>query len=147
MIARKIIQLQGNNTGSVLSPVVTIPLPVEGFWRIVALVAEYGSPGAASAPVVRFRVQDSRSVVYAIGQINCGVAAFDGRVGWQKEGQSYVPADVTDNALQPAPSHIFDCARGLSVVLTDALTGGAAGQFNNVLLTLEQLAASDMAAR
>lgn len=136
------MQVVGAPTGNVVGPTVNLRLPSEGFWRIVSLVGEYSAPAAAAVPLVRFSVLSGQSNLFALGQMSCGVAAYDGMFGWQKDGQTLVPAVVTDHALAPAPTHVMDCGKGLTLVLEGSAGVDPSGFFN-VILTLEQMAADD----
>lgn len=142
MIARKIIIIAPNDTSMGVVQASTVKLPGEGFWRLVLVSAYFNAAAAAAAPSVDFRVVDSRNVMYAGGQMPCGVAGFDSDIAWQKDGQAHVPTVDTQVALQACPSQVLDCNSGLSLVITGN-AGSDVAQLTRIRITLEQMATDD----
>jgi len=135
---RKIMLLTAPDSPLQVLPVQTVPLPVDGYWRVVHVSAQFNAAAAAAVPVVTLQVIDVRSVGYWQAHVNCGVAAYDGAFSVAKDAQANVPTIDTHAAIQPSPSNPLDCRKGLRLVITGS-AGGDVAQLSNLVVVIEKV--------
>ena len=142
MIARKVIGFRPPNTALGVLPSATVRMPEQGFWRLEMVSAYLNAAAAAAVVSATFTVVDAYGVTYAQGHLNCGVAAFDSNIAWQKDGPEHVPTLSTHFATAPCPSNVWDGSKGLRLVLT-ALAGSDVAQLSDILIVATQILPDD----